>query len=219
LDLPVYSYQWLLNDNVLTGDTTHSIVTFTPGIYTVLVDAQGCSASSPPATIEEVNYSSEPSTTDGARCRDGSVLLYASSPDPLSWYDAPLGKLLGVGDSLITPMLSETTIFFVRAGELCKSEAVKVTAHINRDACGDSLLVYPNPSSTENLSIQSYYLDPGTATLLLNDMGGKTVLNQTIFIQQTGKSREVELDNINSGVYILTITQGDKKLITKYVRL
>ncbi len=219
LDLPVYSYQWLLNDNVLLGDTTNSIVTFTPGIYTVLVDAQGCSASSPPATIEEVNYSAEPSVTDGARCRQGSVLLFASSSEQVSWYDAAQGNLLGVGDSFVTPMLSETTTFFVRAGQLCKSEAVKVTAHINKDACGDSLLVYPNPSSTKNLSIQSYYLDPGTATILLNDMSGKTVLSQAIIIQQTGRSRELELDNINSGVYILTVTQGDKKLTTKYVRL
>ena len=219
LDLPVYSYQWLMNDNILAGDTMHSIVTFTPGVYSVLVDAQECFASSPPVTIEEINYSAEPSVTDGARCRQGSVLLFASSSDPLSWYDAPLGNLLGDGDSLVTPMLSETTIFFVRAGELCKSEAVKVTAHINRDACGDSLLVYPNPSSTKNLSIQSYYLDPGTATIILNEMSGKTVMNQTISIFQTGKSKEVELDNINSGVYILIVTQGDKKLITKYVRL
>lgn len=76
--------------------------------------------------------SSTPTVTGASNCGSGSVTLTASSPDPISWYDAPSGgTLLGTGASFTTPVISTTTTYYAIAGITgCESAPASVDAEI-----------------------------------------------------------------------------------------
>jgi len=76
--------------------------------------------------------SADPSVTPGDRCGDGSVDLSATSPDPVSWYDAPNGNLLGSGYNFTTPSISVATTYYAVAGITgCLSNFIPVLATVN----------------------------------------------------------------------------------------
>jgi len=55
---------------------------------------------------------SPPSLTDAGRCDPGSVVLLASSPEAIYWFDQAVGGTqVGAGASYNTPSLSATTAF------------------------------------------------------------------------------------------------------------
>jgi hypothetical protein len=214
----VYTYQWQLEGNSIPGENTYALQTNETGSVSVYITAGNCYATSPPVLTKEVPFSDAPRVKDAASCKPGAVMLLAASQDPVYWYDSPAGTLLASGRAFITPPISATTVFYARAGDLCPSEEVVATATIDAAACGDSVLIYPNPSFNKNLVLQSYYLEPGEATLVVNDMSGKTVLNRSVEIYETGRTSELEL-NLESGMYLLVILQEERKLVTRYVRL
>ena len=69
------------------------------------------------ATINDIPYIS--GFTPGFRCETGTVTLSASSSaGNINWYDVPTGGVsLGTGSSFTTPILSETTTYYVDATE------------------------------------------------------------------------------------------------------
>jgi len=71
------------------------------------------------------------STTPGSRCGSGSLTLSATtSAGTPRWYDsANNGTLLYTGNTLITPNLTSTTIYYVDAG--CPGTRTSVTATVN----------------------------------------------------------------------------------------
>jgi hypothetical protein len=96
----------------------------------------------------------DPQVTDGSACGEGMVILSASSPDTLKWYESPVSSnVLIVGDSLETPFITSDTIFYVQAVDNnCISNRVPVLASI------DSL---PNDPVITNAAI----CEGGTAIL------------------------------------------------------
>lgn len=76
--------------------------------------------------------SADPTVTNGNRCGNGTVDLTASSPDPVSWYDAPNGTLLGSGYTFTTPSISATTTYYAVAGiSGCLSNFMPVLATVD----------------------------------------------------------------------------------------
>ena len=85
------------------------------------------------------------------------------------------------------------------------------TLSTNEFDLANSFKVYPNPTSTGEVTITSP--DSTIMSIIVYDVLGKPVLTQTI------KNDILDVSNLNSGIYILRITQNDisstKKLIIR----
>ncbi len=113
-----------------------------------------CPSSRVPLTINIGTPAQPPNSTNAARCGAGSVTLYATSPELIYWYDAPIaGNLLITSDTYVTPSISFTTTYYAEAGTTCRSlSRTPVKAIIN------SIPATPAASSTA-------ICGPGTATI------------------------------------------------------
>ncbi|REJ80828.1 MAG: T9SS C-terminal target domain-containing protein [Bacteroidetes bacterium] len=99
--------------------------------YYAQASNSGCN-SARTAVLAQINVTAPPVASNVYRCGPGQVVLTASSPDSISWYDAPSGgNLLGTGSSFTTPNLSSTTTYYVQAGVSCLSARVPVDAVIS----------------------------------------------------------------------------------------
>ena len=68
---------------------------------------------------------------DQSRCGSGSFILIATSNDTILWYDAPNGNILASGTSFTTPVISQTTTYYVRSQSVCPGNYVAVQAIIS----------------------------------------------------------------------------------------
>ncbi len=72
-----------------------------------------------------------PVTGNVSRCNSGKITLIATSPEQIFWYSIPTGgNLLASGSSFTTPILTQTTTYYVETGNLCMSQRVPVEAQI-----------------------------------------------------------------------------------------
>ncbi|MFN8144312.1 MAG: T9SS type A sorting domain-containing protein [Bacteroidia bacterium] len=108
------------------------------------------------------SQAADPTVTDGSRCGTGTVDLSASSSDPVSWYDAPNGNLLGTGLNFTTPSISTTTIFYAVAGVTgCESNPVAVNAVVNT-VPADPVVTGASNCGPAQLTLQASASDPMT---------------------------------------------------------
>ncbi len=92
----------------------------------------GCLSTRVPVDAIISTTSADPTVTPANRCGDGTMDLTASSPDPVSWYDAPNGNLLGSGYTFTTPLITTSTTYYAVAGITgCLSNFISVTATVN----------------------------------------------------------------------------------------
>jgi hypothetical protein len=99
-----------------------------------------------------------PSVTGASSCSAASLLLTASSPDPITWYDQPTGgNVVGTGSTFQTPVLNATTTYYAVAGVNCPSAAVPVDATINTPPA-----VSLGPDTVNILGGQTTVLDAGS---------------------------------------------------------
>jgi len=106
-----------------TGATGTSILVSASGEYFVSTDAV---CSNDPITSVSVEVqalgAAEPVVTGATIGAGDSVLLTATGPN-LEWYNAPVnGLLLGTGNSFQTPILDQTTTYYVEAHHLYPGE-------------------------------------------------------------------------------------------------
>ncbi len=94
----------------------------------------------------------DPVTTNQSICGHGVITLTATSNDTVRWYHAPNGNLISTGDTLITPDINQTTIYFAQGGDACKSNFVQATAIVN-------------PISADPISADQSRCDTGSITL------------------------------------------------------
>lgn len=98
--------------------------------YYAQASSNGCT-SQRVAVVATINITAPPVVTSGSHCGPGNVVLTASSPDSISWYDGPSGgNLLGTGSSYTTPVINSTTTYYAQAGLTCLSVRVAVNAVI-----------------------------------------------------------------------------------------
>lgn len=116
---------------LFTGDvfTTPSIST------TTTYYAQASLACPSPRTAVNAIITStaaDPVVQDTAVCGASSVTISATASNPITWYDAPGGTVLGTGNTYTTPALSSTTTYYAVAGiPGCISNPVPLTVTIN----------------------------------------------------------------------------------------
>jgi hypothetical protein len=113
----------IVNDTLITTDLSQTTAYYAQA-------GTVCKSGFVPATATVDNISFAPVAADVSRCGAGTVMLLASAPDTIRWYDAPSGNLLSTGTSFQTPSLSATTTYFLRAGITCPGNFVPVRAVI-----------------------------------------------------------------------------------------
>ncbi|MEI6124229.1 MAG: M4 family metallopeptidase [Bacteroidota bacterium] len=111
------SWLWKFGDGGMSTlqNPTHGYVS--NGMYTVTLkttNAFGNDSLIKTSYIEVTNLPSIPSVTPGSACVPNTVSLSASGSGQLNWYDAVTdGNLLFTGSNYVTPMLYNTTTYYV----------------------------------------------------------------------------------------------------------
>ena len=131
-----YTYKWLKDDVIISGATLTSFTAYQNGNYQLQVtNSHKCNALSDYLSIVVEPLPAIKSTTEIPICGSGTVSLNAvASGGKIYWYDTPNGGTpSATGKIYITPVLTETTTFFVEANSKgCTSpDRVAVVAKIN----------------------------------------------------------------------------------------
>ncbi|MCF8247071.1 MAG: FG-GAP-like repeat-containing protein [Saprospiraceae bacterium] len=99
-----------------TGETGSSITVTNSGEYFVSTDAICSNDPLTSAVVELIELNADAPIVTGANIAPGDSVLLTATGENLQWYDAPTnGILLGLGNSLQTPILNQTTTYYVEA--------------------------------------------------------------------------------------------------------
>ena len=102
------SYLWK------NGATTQTISAANSTEYWVKVDSNGTQCEGGDTIVVSVGSAAIPQATDSARCGTGSIVLKATSPEIIYWWDKSSGGTeLGSGTSLNVGPLSSDSIFYM----------------------------------------------------------------------------------------------------------
>ncbi len=79
-----------------------------------------------------LEVTANPSGTNMQHCGPGSLMLTVNDTVSIRWYDAATGgNLLETGNTFTTPVISQTTTYYVEAGDICPSERIDFQAVIS----------------------------------------------------------------------------------------
>lgn len=106
-----------------TGETSNSITVTTSGEYFVETDAICTTASNSSETITVEVLNSDLPVVTGANIAPGDSVLLTATGEGLVWFDVPTGGTpLYIGNSFQTPILSQTTTYYVESQQIYPGE-------------------------------------------------------------------------------------------------
>lgn len=211
-------YQWIFNQsNVQNADSNILNVT-DEGAYQVELEIKTCKGLSEMINLNKVANSKKPLAYGGSRCGPGTIMLMASSDDSLYWYDSTGENYISSGSNFISPKLSETKTYLVRAGNICPSDFVEVSVKI-REECESEIAVYPNPSNGNvSLLLQYENLNNGRGLVQVSDIYGKILESFSMDFSEYNSMYNLPVPDLSPGVYTITLHQGDNEYTTKFIR-
>ncbi len=150
------SIRWY--DNASGGNLLHEGSQFfltnlgSTGVY--YAEAGGvCPSQRIPVSAVVNPVTAEPLVSDTSRCGAGTLTLTAVSSETIRWFDSAMGGLhLGTGNTYTTPVIYDTEVYYVEAGDLCPSGRVAVVAMVS-------------PVTPDPLVSDASRCGPGTLTL------------------------------------------------------
>lgn len=144
---------------LFTGDvfTTPSLTTTT----TYYAQASlACPSSRTAVDAIISSTAADPTVQDTAVCGTSAVTISASAANPITWYDAPGGTVLGTGSTFTTPSISTTTTYYAVAGiPGCISNAVPLEVTINTVPADPTVTTASNCGPAQ-LSVTATASDP-----------------------------------------------------------
>ncbi len=116
-----------------SGNNFTTPVISTTTTYYALADDGTCQSDRVAAVATVEVIPSPPVTTSDDRCGEGTIVLTATSSDPVKWFDSATGgSQVGSGNSFTTPAISSTTTFFALTDNgPCRSSRIPAVATIN----------------------------------------------------------------------------------------
>ena len=166
-------FQWMRNAQDISSANEGIYKLFSSGTYQVKVTANGCSALSDTVQVNVLPIEEIISTSSAQRCDTGSVQLSANSTSGLKWFDrATGGTELFSGSVFITPVLNQTTTYYVQASGACVGQRHPVNGIIlpvnslpqsqDVERCGPGTITL---SASDSSSIRWYDSDSGGSLL------------------------------------------------------
>ncbi|WP_242921684.1 PKD domain-containing protein [Pontibacter liquoris] len=131
----ITKYEWFVDGALVSGEQFPELTFNRPGVYKVslrVTNDCGTSDDIGPPQPQEITINpvpSKPIVQGQTTCAGDSVTLRPQAAGTYEWYDQPTGgTLLASGASFTTPLLNQTTTFYVQAkSDLgCSSERVPV---------------------------------------------------------------------------------------------
>jgi C1A family cysteine protease len=141
-----------------------------------------------------INLATAPTTTDGACFGPCSVTLYASGSGTLNWYDAASGgNLINTGTSYITPVLNNTTTYYVQSKVSQPAQSAGMAANTTNgiyfnNAGSNWALIFDAYTDITINSVVVYASGTASRTIWLNNSSGTLINSYTASIangQQT----------------------------------
>jgi len=139
-----------------------------------------------------------PEVQDAIACSPSSMMLSVtnSSPSGISWYDAPVGgNLVGVGDTLMTPVISTTTPYYAQLNEGLGDYSVGLADNTQGGGGTYSFfadgLVFSVFRELVLDSVTVYPLDSGLIRVVLKSASGTTL--DTASLNYTGSGGAVRV--------------------------
>jgi hypothetical protein len=212
------TYKWLFNNTAISGADESFITVNEEGVYQLEIEIGGCRGATDPVFVNMIDLAKEPEITSGSRCGQGQVILFANSNDPVNWYDSKTSEPVSTGNTFLTPFLSESKTYYVKAGYDCPSNFAEVKAKI-RTECESNISVYPNPS-TLGTSLLLHYdnLKSEPALLRVTDLFGNVIQSLSMQLSEYSSTYELPLAEVSQGIYLISLHQGDDVYIAKFVR-
>jgi len=90
-------------------------------------------------------------------------------------------------------------------------------AGVNEVSFANTCKVYPNPA-TNNIKIEASNIGGGAALLNITDITGRMVLEKNLGDGINTINTTVDVGSLQTGIYLVTLTEGDKQFTTKLVK-
>ncbi len=203
---PGISYLWS------NGEETQSI-TVGAGSYSVEVDSYCGNATSQEVVISEIAKPAIPTALGDLICVGESATLTATGDD-LVWYDVD-GDEVGTGPNFNTPVLTETTSFFV--SDLNSVEGIQSSgAKPNNDGAGgffsgDQHMIFDAYQPIIIRSVRVYADGAGSRNILLANSGGETIQSETFYIEDGESVIDINF-NVPTGTSYRFMATGESNL-------
>ena len=198
-------YSVATNGTALTSTTA-----LATGTYYVSQTLNSCQG---PRTSVAVTVNTTAAPT-GAATQSLSSLLTISSivvtGTNVVWYASSANAAAGTNALPSTTPLTNNTYYATQTIGGCTSAtslAVTITTLANQEFELDSIKIFPNPSKTNFVTITSSVHEDIDVEVF--DMFGKHILTQKV------KYNILDISDLNSGIYLLKISQNEKSTIKK----
>ena len=216
--IPEGTYQWNLDNVKINSAQNFELPIENEGSYQVEIAVRNCTGISDPLQVTEAPRSLAPRTHDVVRCGSGPVLLQAASDESIFWFDKLSGNILETGNVFLTPSINENTIFYVVSGQHCPSIPLPVMVRID-ESCKNNLVILPNPSNTQNISVVlDNTFHSGDLLLSVFDSFGKLISERHVHLLEFQTTFEMNVSGLSAGIYMLTAKQDDVSSTAKLVR-
>ncbi len=181
------SFVWFFGDGTTSTIVNPAHTYTTNGTYTVKLRALNCKGKDSLVMTNyiTINMAAAPTTTGGSACGPGSVTLSASALGTIKWYDAASGgTLVDTGTNFITPVLSNTTTYYVENDERGNVQTAGKTFVQSGGAgtsTGEHYLIFDAYTPIKLISVKVYNTSssPVSKTIALKNSSGNVINGQT----------------------------------------
>jgi hypothetical protein len=80
---------------------------------------------------------------------------------------------------------------------------------------GNVLRVYPNPVTAGRLTLQLNAREKGNATVTLTGVRGQVTVRTQVAVEAGENTVSLSTGDSASGLYLLTVTQGNRRIVKK----
>lgn len=215
-----YSYFW----SILGVDSTSTQITAAAGVYDLtVVDALQCEGVFSTEIMQEdsirVNATVKHNTSGSKVNCDGSISLEVTggvSPYTYLWN-------ISANTSEITGLCADftyiVTITDANGCEKIGAYPIIDTLPIGLESVSNfgNINVFPNPLRTDFTLISDMKIDLSQVSLL--DVGGRMITLQNRVIQRNDFQFQISVDDLESGIYFLKISDANQQKIVRLVKL
>ena len=208
------TYPYILEDILsIVGATSSSSYYYY--FYDWEVETQNGTCTSDLIPVEiTVADPADPEASGTTICANEVAQLSATGTGTLNWYDET-GNLLGTGTTFSTPVLTETTNFYVQAVENnCTSSSVIVEvivescANLSGLTIENTIGISPNPSN--GMFDVSYGLaNKEKVEIEIINSAGKRIYKKRFQGSAGMNNHNIHLKNISTGIYSIVLSSGN----------